>query len=169
MAPVSLHPLFRDGPRSPLPGIVVDRALIDRLGASFAALKPAASALASAFYRRLFEKRPELRAMFTQPMEIQQQKLIASLETIVAFLADPPAQRAYLRELGMRHLRYGARPEHYDLVIDTFIEAMDEATGGLLDPIVRNEWHQVMRLVSDSMIAGAGGERFGGMHEAPTL
>lgn len=155
MAPVSLHPLFRQGSDPALPGIVIDRALIGRLSDSFASLRPAANDLAAAFYRRLFEKKPELRGMFTQPLQVQQQKLIASLETIVQFLSDPSAQRAYLRDLGKRHANYGARAEHYDLVIDTFMEAMDETTGGFLDPIVRNEWRQVMRLVSDAMINGA--------------
>lgn len=155
MAPVSLHPLYREGSHSPLPGIVIDRALIDRLAASFEALRPAAGNLASAFYRRLFEKQPQLRGMFTQPLAVQEAKLLASLETIVQFLSDPASQRTYLRELGKRHAQYGARSEHYDIVIDTFMEAMDEATGGLLDPLVRNEWRQVMRLVSDAMISGA--------------
>lgn len=152
MPPVSLHPLFREDSCSALPGIVIDRGLIDRLSASFSALRPAAGELAAAFYRRLFEKAPPVREMFTQPIEIQQQKLIASLETIVQFLADPAAQRTYLRDLGKRHASYGARPEHYDLVIETFIEAMDDVTGGLLDPMVKGEWRMVMRLVSDSML-----------------
>lgn len=155
MAPVSLHPLYREDPRSPLPGIVIDRALIARLKASFETLRPAAGTLAAAFYRRLFNKQPQLRGMFTQPPEVQQAKLIASLESIVQFLSDPVAQRSYLRDLGTRHAHYGARPEHYDLVIDTFMEAMDEATEGRLDPAIRNEWRLVMRLVSDAMISGA--------------
>ncbi|MBX3316485.1 MAG: hypothetical protein KF902_06435 [Phycisphaeraceae bacterium] len=155
MPPVSLHPLFREDSRSALPGIVIDRGLIDRLSASFNALRPAAGDLAAAFYRRLFEKAPHVRDMFTQPIEVQQQKLIASLETIVQFLTDPPAQRAFLRDLGKRHANYGARPEHYNLVIETFLEAIEEVTGGLLDPMVKSEWRMVMRLVSDAMIDGA--------------
>lgn len=157
MAPVSLHPLYKDGPRGSLSGLVVDQGLIDRLGASFAMLRPNAETLAKAFYRRLFLKKPELQAMFKSPMDVQRQKLIASLETIVLFLSDPSAQRAYLRDLGRRHVTYGAKPEHYGLVIETMLEAMDEATGGLLDPMVRNEWRDVLQLVSEWMIDGAGG------------
>lgn len=157
MAPVSLHPLYKDGPRGSLARLVIDQGLIDRLGMSFATLRPVADALAQAFYRRLFLKKPELQAMFKTPMDVQRQKLIASLETIVLFLSEPSAQRAYLRELGRRHVAYGARPEHYALVIDTMIEAMDEATGGLLDPMVRNEWRDVLQLVSEWMIDGAEG------------
>lgn len=156
MAPVSLHPLFKDGSRSSLPGIVIDRPLIDRLAASFEAIRPVGNRVAEAFYRRLFEKQPRLRSMFTQPMEVQQQKLLASLETIVQFLEQPAEQRAYLRELGARHASYGARPEHYDLVIDTLLEAIAESMGGQLDPATASEWRQVLRLVSDFMIDGQG-------------
>ena len=155
MAPVSLHPLFKDGSRGGLTSLVVDQHLIDRLSASFESLRPAADDFAAAFYRRLFLKKPELKAMFQSPMDIQRRKLIASLETIVQFLADPASQRAYLRELGRRHAGYGARPEHYDLVVDTLMEAMDEVTGGLIDPVVRKEWRDVLHLVSEWMIDGA--------------
>ncbi len=157
MAPVSLHPLFKDGPRGSLSGLVIDQGLIDRLSSSFASLRPAADVLAQAFYRRLFLKKPELQAMFKSPMDVQRTKLIASLETIVLFLSDPSSQRAFLRELGRRHVTYGARPEHYGLVVETLLEAMDEASGGLLDPMVRNEWRDVLQLVSEWMIDGAEG------------
>ncbi len=154
MAPVSLHPLFSGGPRSSLPGIVIDRLLVERIRVSFELIRSNGHKLAAAFYRRLFERQPRLRAMFTQPLEIQQQKLFASLETIVRFLEEPASQRSYLRELGARHAEYGARPEHYDIVIETLLEAIDESLGGRLEPIIANEWHQVLRLVSDFMLDG---------------
>jgi methyl-accepting chemotaxis protein len=157
VAPVNLHPLYKDGPRGSRSGLVIDQALVDRLAASFAALRPASDALAQAFYRRLFRKKPDLEALFTTPMEMQRQKLIASLEAIVLFLSDPASQRTYLKELGRRHVGYGARPEHYGLVIETMLEAMDEASGGLLDPMVRSEWRDVLQLVSEWMIDGAHG------------
>lgn len=155
MPPVSFHPLFKDNPDNPLPRIRVDRALVERLSASFEAMRPAADALAAAFYRRLFERRPDLRPLFQTPLSVQQRKLIASLETIVRYLDDPPSQRAYLRELGRRHKEYGAQPAHYDLVIETLIEAMVEAAPGAMEPAIRDEWRQVLRLVSDWMISGA--------------
>lgn len=153
--PVHRHPIATTRINDPLTNIPLDRALIARLQATYQVVREQDMQLAENFYAKLFAAAPHLRALFTTEPAAQAKKLIASLGMIVENLADPHQNTAMLTSLGKRHAGYGAKPEHYDLVIDLLIESMRELLGAQANEQNLHEWRLALRLVSDQMINAA--------------
>lgn len=153
--PVRLHPLYRDEPPSRLIGVGRDDAVIDRLRSQYRMVRADGERLAGIFYERLFREYPSVRPLFPDNLELQRAKLMDSLDTVIGFLDRPASQRAYLREMGARHVEYGALPAHYPIVCDLLADAMVEVLGERADEDSRRDWLDAFRLISDQMLAGA--------------
>ncbi|MCA9300010.1 MAG: hypothetical protein KDA28_13145 [Phycisphaerales bacterium] len=152
---VRRHPIAfipGDASRAPIP---IDLALVERLRTSFAMLRERGHVLGTTFYARLFDSNPELRPLFTSDLEAQARKLVDALEAVVRNLEAPEANQAMLADLGRRHVAYGARPEHYEVVARLLVESMAEVLGSDIDARTLDEWRQAIDLVSRQMIAGA--------------
>jgi hemoglobin-like flavoprotein len=78
---------------------------------------PIADTAAQLFYGRLFELKPELRGLFQHAdMPEQRRQLIQMLAVGVVSLDKLDTIRPALENLGRRHVDYGVRDHHYDLV-----------------------------------------------------
>jgi len=75
-----------------------------------------------------------------------------TLAAVIVHLSDPQANLHRLQELGRRHKTYGAGPEHFPLVIDAMLSAMQEVAGNDWNKAVRDEWHRALSLVAEVMI-----------------
>ena len=60
-----------------------------------------------------------------------------------------------LRELGARHVAYGARPEHYPVVGEVLIASMAEVAGPAWRPEYSRAWASAFGLVAGAMLEGA--------------
>jgi hemoglobin-like flavoprotein len=147
------HPVAASKALDHLAAIPIDHALIGRLEVSFRLLREQSADLGRVFYAKLFAAAPHLRPMFRTHPDEQAAKLVASLEMIVGNLAAPGANAAMLSELGRRHAGYGAKPEHYVVVVDLLVESMRDVLGARSDERVLDEWRTALRLVSRQMIA----------------
>ncbi|MGE3703706.1 MAG: globin domain-containing protein [Vicinamibacterales bacterium] len=150
---MSRHPLS-----SPLPSwaaVSVDATAVANLARSLGVLRTEGGRVASVFYGKLFGKYPALRGMFPDDMRAQEAKLIDTLTMVVEHLQAPDTVRNRLGELGERHVRYGARPEHYPIVCSLLVEALGEVSGSSWSARLAAEWTQALTLVSDVMLAGA--------------
>ena len=144
------HPLFLDpGHLARLP---VDANLVARLRTNFERVAARGTALAEAFYRRLFAAHPELRPLFPSDMSQQHLKLLATLRAVMDELDQPDAVAPRLLRLGHDHVGYGAKPEHYPIVCEHLAEAMREVGGGDLE--VRSDWLTALQRVSAAMLRG---------------
>lgn len=153
--PVSLHPLFPEQPGSRLIGVGRDTGVVERLRSEYRLARGKGDLLAREFYQRLFDRYPQVRALFSTDPAVQRARLMESLDTVIAFLDRPQEQARYLAQMGARHVRYGALPEHYPIVSRLLAEAVvavlaDDAELGAFD-----DWHEAFMLVADQMIAGA--------------
>ncbi len=153
--PVRLHPLYRDEPPNRLVGIGRDESVIDRLRSQYRMVRAEGERLAAIFYERLFREYPSVRALFREDLGLQRVKLMDSLDTVMGFLDRPESQRAYLRQMGARHVAYGALPSHYAVVCELLADAMIEVLGERADEESRRDWLDAFRLISDQMLAGA--------------
>lgn len=153
--PVHRHPVAAAKITEPLSHLPLDHALIERLRASFQLIRARGQQFAETFYAKLFAAAPEVRPLFRSQPQSQTAKLLASLDAIVRNLTNPAENAALLTALGKRHAGYGARPEHYDLVIGLLIESMQETLGPGARPEHLAEWRIALRLISDQMIAAA--------------
>lgn len=152
---VTRHPLF--APRDQLAQRVpADAGMIAKLDASFALLT-ADPDWAARFYETLFRQNPSLRTLFPADMAAQRRKLHDSLAMVVAHLREPDAVRARLLDLGRAHVAYGARPEHYPVVVGAMVSAMAEAGGERWSDDLTTEWTSALNMIAAIMREGAAG------------
>lgn len=123
--------------------------------ASFIHALPISDAVAAGFYARLFALAPPLRALFQSDMAAQREKLMLTLASIVDHLDRMELLLPQAIELARRHVRYGARDAHYDLVGAALIETLREKLGARFTADVEEAWGAAYAVLAGAMIAGA--------------
>ena len=155
--PVRRHPMAQSNEDLLLDLIPVDDALIARLQRVREVIREGDWKLATIFYNKLFAAHPNLRDLFPDDLKQQAGKLIATLDVVLGNLQRPEANARMLAELGIRHVQYGAKPEHYEIVVELLVNSLEELLGLTASAQIIVEWRTALRLISDQMIAAAGG------------
>lgn len=123
---------------------------------SFLKIEPQFQEFSDTFYRILLDKYPRLRPLFADTdMEKQKEKLMESLKIIMTNVHNPEAFTTILKNLGKRHVKYGAVLADYPLVGDALLQALEKHLGTDWTPDVKETWTQAYQLISDTMNAGA--------------
>lgn len=121
---------------------------------SMGRLIPACEAVSAQCYRRLFEMHPEIQTLFPDDMESQQEKLVLMLASAIDMLGDRTQFHARCAELGRQHLGYGARPEHYPIVIGLILEELGRAADPPLTEEEQRCWVLLFQLIESAMLSG---------------
>jgi hemoglobin-like flavoprotein len=124
---------------------------------TFAEVAPVADKAAEIFYGRLFDVAPAVKPLFRGDMTEQRRKLMASLAVVVGGLSDLPSIVPAASALAKRHVKYGAKPEHYPVVGEALLWTLARALGPQWTPEVAAAWTAVYTTLSDFMIAEAYG------------
>jgi hemoglobin-like flavoprotein len=126
------------------------------LETSFDLVAPRGDELMDEFYGRLFEAAPAVTPLFAGT-DLQRQKtmLLATLVLLRKSLRDLDAIVPKLRELGARHVAYGAQPEHYPVVGQVLIASMATIAGAAWRPEYERAWSGAFEIVAGAMIEGA--------------
>jgi len=116
-----------------------------------------ATALGMSFYKRLFEKYPAVKPLFTTPAEEQHKKLIASIAAIVGAVEKPDRLMPYLHAMGIRHLAYKTESAHYGAVSENLIAVLGEhlSKEGEFTLAMQDTWKAALDVVSSVMIEAA--------------
>lgn len=131
---------------------------ISLVEASFQSVVPIRTAAAEIFYRRLFERDPALRGMFsTTDMAEQGRKLMASLGFVVQNLRRPDTMIPAVEQLARRHVYYGVRPEHYGTVGMALLDTLEEGLGERFAGELREAWTAAYSMLAGAMMAAAYG------------
>ena len=128
---------------------------LDALETSFDLIAPRGDELMDVFYERLFAAAPSVRALFPADLARQKTMLLGALVLLRKSLRDLDAIVPKLRELGARHVAYGAVPEHYPVVGAVLIAAMAELAGEAWQPAYEAAWAEAYDVVAATMIEGA--------------
>lgn len=128
---------------------------LDALETSFDLIAPRGDELMDEFYTRLFAAAPAVRPLFPDDMQRQKTMLLGALVLLRKSLRDLDAIVPKLRDLGARHVRYGARPEHYPVVGAALIGAMAEIAGDAWKAEYEAAWSAAFDIVAGAMLAGA--------------
>jgi len=150
--PVHRHPLAL---ASILRNVPSDEELAQRLERSAVLFGSPPGAMTARFYERLFLRMPALRSMFPADLIAQQGKLAGSIAFVVAHVRSPERLGPTLRELGRRHVAYGAKAHHYPVVVDEMVGAMGDVAGPRWTADDASDWRTALRMVSNEMMAGA--------------
>ena len=122
---------------------------------SFAELSRHDHVAALVFYRRLFEIDPGLRPLFTNDIEEQSRKLLDMLAVLIAMLERPVGLELELKAMGLRHVEYGVKEEHYATVGGALLNMLAEVLGAKFTPEVREAWTLLYGAVESLMKEGA--------------
>ena len=128
---------------------------LNALETSFDVVAGDGDALMDEFYSRLFAAAPGVRTLFPNDMKKQKTMLLAALVLLRKSLRDLDAIVPKLRELGARHVAYGARPEHYPVVGATLIASMAAIAGDHWKPEYEHAWSGAFDVVAAVMLEGA--------------
>jgi hemoglobin-like flavoprotein len=119
------------------------------------------------FYKRLFELRPEYRALFPDDLRAQKRKLLQMLAFIVKSLTWPEAAwredvppdedlLLVVLALGRRHSElYKIPAESYGAVGEALVWTLDYGLGEAFTDEVRDAWLHVYTLLSKTMNLGS--------------
>jgi hemoglobin-like flavoprotein len=128
---------------------------LEALETSFDLVAPRGDELMDEFYARLFAVAPGVRVLFPRDMQTQKTMLLSALVLLRKSLRDLDAIVPTLRQLGARHVAYGARPEHYPVVGSALIESMAAIAGPAWTPAYEEAWGAAFEIVAGTMIEGA--------------
>ena len=116
------------------------------------AVLPVGDTFAELFYGRLFALDPDVRRLFKDDMIEQGRNLTAMLSVATGNLARPERIGVALRQLGRRHAAYGVRPEHFALVEDALLFALEHALIDVFTAEVRAAWQAGYALLTSMML-----------------
>ena len=107
------------------------------------------------FYSKLFVDLPEVKHLFKIPRPEQSRKLIDMLSVIVGRLDRLDEITEDIEQLAIRHVTYGAKPEHYKAIGRTLIWTLKQGLGVDWTPEVEEAWISCYKTLSDTMIKAA--------------
>jgi hemoglobin-like flavoprotein len=129
---------------------------LNTLETSFDLIAPRGEELVDVFYNRLFDVAPSVEPLFAHTdLRKQKSMLLATLVLLRKSLRDLEAITPKLRQLGARHVAYGALPEHYPVVAQVMLDSMAEIAGEAWTPEIAAGWAGALGLVAAAMLEGA--------------
>jgi nitric oxide dioxygenase len=131
---------------------------------SFALIQPIADRIGLTFYDRLFERAPEVRAMFKNDIVLQQRKLmnffgefvklhLRSLLTLpVRAASNPEVSIPGIVALAQRHVEYGVVPDHFVAAKEALFWSFSQHLQDKLDGETMRAWSAAFDMIAESMI-----------------
>jgi hemoglobin-like flavoprotein/transposase len=120
---------------------------------SFALIKSHEERFAVSFYENLFTDYPQLRRLFINTsMKDQEKKLMKSLVLVIYNLRNLTYLKSVLRDLGIRHIRYHTKVEHYPMVGAALLKTFESFLGPNWTPEVKQAWADAYTIVVDLML-----------------
>jgi hemoglobin-like flavoprotein len=128
---------------------------LEALETSFDLVAPRGDELMDEFYSRLFAAAPVVKPLFPVDMHRQKTMLLGALVLLRKSLRDLDAIVPKLRDLGARHVAYGAEPEHYPIVGAVLIASMAAIAGDAWTSEFEVAWNEAFEIVAATMLEGA--------------
>jgi len=136
------------------------------LAESFDLVAPRGNQVVERFYERLFAAAPAVEPLFAgTDLKRQQAHLLATLVLLRKSLDDLGPLLPKLRELGARHVAYGAVAAHYPVVGTVLIASMAELAGPAWRPQYTHAWSEAFEVVAGAMLEGAAAATAGAGHK----
>ena len=110
------------------------------------------TAFVARFYELLFERHPELRAMFPADMTEQHHRFVTEIEAFARAMPRLTEVESRATLLGARHAGYGVRVAHYPFVRDALLDALGEQLGDRFTPEHRQSWARAYNLLAEIMM-----------------
>lgn len=126
-----------------------------RVRQSWALILPQRKVVCRDFYRRLFQRYPELQPLFKGEIAEQADLFVTMINTVISALEHPDRVRPLIETLGARHAGYGVQCADYAKFEEILLATLDEALGDEFDAQARDAWREVFAQLRATMQAGA--------------
>jgi hemoglobin-like flavoprotein len=107
---------------------------------SYVKLIPISLQAGELFYNNLFQLDPSLRSLFKKDLKQQGQKLMTMLGTAVMLLGDLDKLLPIAQSLGERHVGYGVKDKHYEIVGEALIDTLAQGLGEDFTSEIKSAW-----------------------------
>jgi len=124
----------------------------DLLKETLAAVSADPRRAADLFYDELFHRMPEARDLFVSDMSRQGDKLIATLNVVILQIQNWSSIETDVEDLGLRHVAYGVRPEHYAPTGAALYEMLQKILGDTFTDAHRAAWEKAYQVIANAMI-----------------
>lgn len=130
---------------------------VETVRASFDLAMRGNPAIVPRFYEILFDRHPQLRALFgARSVGGGQTGMVTeAIVSVVDHLDNAPWLAEELSRLGARHVAYGVRDEMYEWVGEALLAALAEAVGHRWTPRMDAAWRAALAAVVDLAVLGA--------------
>jgi methyl-accepting chemotaxis protein len=122
---------------------------------SFDRLRPIPRGAGKDFYATLFALDPSLKSLFSTDVENQGAMFVVALGLALKGLDDEGGVDESLRELGRRHVLYGAKDIHYDTFREALLCLFAQRLGPEFTPEMAEAWRAAFDRISTVMKAAA--------------
>src|SRR5258708_345698 len=112
---------------------------------------PIKETTAQAFYDKLLEMDPSLKALFRGSMRKQGQKLMHAIDATVHGLNRMERIIPAVQALGWRHASYGVKDDHYGAVGAALLWTLGKGLGDEFTPEVKDAWTTVYGVLAATM------------------
>jgi hemoglobin-like flavoprotein len=120
---------------------------------SFAKVAPISETAAELFYNRLFTIAPEVRPMFKGDMKEQGKKLMTVMAVAVKGLSDLPTIVPTVEKLGVKHIDYGVKEQHFPIVAEALLWTLETGLGDDWNDDLKSAWTEAYMLLANTMIS----------------
>ena len=128
---------------------------IQLIQSSGAAVKDLGVQVAEHFYNYMFTHFPEVRKMFPGDMTEQRIRLFNSVILIATTIDNLEVLVPYLKELGISHIKYDTRPEHYPIVGKSLLNTLKHFLGAAWTQEMAESWIEAYNLAYTVCIEAA--------------
>ena len=136
--------------------VAIQTEQIDLVKETWARVIPISETACRLFYDRLFETSPHLAPMFYGlDLVSQRQKLVKAINMVVMSLERIDALIPSIRDLGQRHLNYGAEESHYAQVGAALLWTLETGLGEDWSEAAEKAWTNAYQLLAGVMLEGA--------------
>ena len=112
---------------------------------------PIRDTFAELFFGKVFELDPSLRALFRNDLKEQGRNFVAMMSIALRHLDHPEKVLHALRELGQRHVRYGVREQHYEVVATALMLSLGVCACDAFTAEARAAWERAYGLLAGAM------------------
>lgn len=120
---------------------------------SFKKVVPIAEKAAELFYGRLFEIAPQVKPMFkTTDIKEQGKKLMQTIGLAVNGLSNLESIVPTVQQLGVKHIQYGVKEEHFPIVADALLWTLEQGLGDDWNEEVKAAWVEAYTILATTMI-----------------
>ena len=125
---------------------------VEMVQQSWEKVKPVMQATGEVFYHKLFERAPQIRHLFKDDVTEQAGRLAYMLTYIVSRLDKLDTVVEDIQKLAVRHNKYGAKPEHYEIVGECLLATLEEGLGKDWNIQLKKAWGTAYGILANAMI-----------------